>query len=54
MEEVTGLEELRTLCYRPDIVADLRHIISRYSAVTGRYEICGLADYLGERGVETS
>lgn len=39
---------------RPDFVADLGRVISSYSAVTGRYELCGLADYFGERGVETS
>ena len=54
----SGGAELASFCVtklaRPDFVADLGHIISGYSAVTGHYELCGLADYFGDRGVETS
>ena len=48
-----GSDWIRTRCVtklgRPDFVAELS-----YFAVTGRYELCGLADYFGERGVEPS
>ena len=50
---VGGSDWIRARCVTklgcPDMVADLS-----YFAVTGRYELCGMADYFGERGVEPS
>ena len=56
MEEVTGLEELSSLCnqtWPPRLCSGSRDIISDNSAVTECYELCGLADYFRERGRET-
>ena len=49
-----GGAELAALPNLAADMANLGHIISGYSAVTGRYELCGLTDYFGERSVETS
>ena len=53
MEEVTAWIGGAELALLPNFVLDIGHIISSYSAVTGRYKLCGLVDYFGERGVET-